>query len=74
MNACVTMKLQDLFNKVHNHYIMGYISDGEFWCVHETASLEKAQEMLQQHRQIFSHKKQEYLIIKKIISYEQLKD
>jgi hypothetical protein len=53
---------------------MGYISDGEFWCVHETASLEKAQEMLQQHRQIFSHKKQEYLIIKKIINYEQLKD
>jgi hypothetical protein len=67
------MNLQELLNKKHNHYIIGYMENNEFWCVQESSSLERAKDLFDQQMQIFP-KKQEYLILKKTISYEQLKD
>ena len=67
------MNLQELLNKKHNHYIIGYIENNEFWCVQESSSLERAKDLFDQQVKIFP-KKQEYLILKKTISYEQLKD
>lgn len=67
------MILQDLLNKKHHHYILGFIDNNEFWCVQECSSLEKAKDLFDQQTQIFP-KKQEYLILKKTISYEQIKN
>ena len=67
------MVLQDLLNKTHYHYLIGYMENNAFWCVQECSSLEKAKDLYDQQIKIFS-KKQEYLIIKKTISYEQVKD
>jgi hypothetical protein len=67
------MSLQDLLNKQHFHYIIGYIEHDSFWCVQECSSLEKAKELFEEQTRIFP-KKDKYLIIKKTITYEQLRD
>jgi hypothetical protein len=67
------MVLQDLLSKKHFHYLMGYIKDNEFWAIHESASLDKIKELMEDHKRIFQQK-QQYLIIKKTITYEQIKD
>ena len=72
------MNLQELLNKKHFSYNVGYMHNGEFWCIHEASSLEKAQELVQQNNEIFQNEffkseKREYLIIKKITSYELIK-
>lgn len=61
------MKIQELLQKTHNHYIVGYMANADFWCVYETDSIEKAREMIDQHKQIFPQ--HQYLIVKKTISY-----
>ena len=65
------MKLEDLLNKKHNHYIIGYVEHDAFWCVQECSSLEKAKDLFYEQVRIFP-KKHQYLIIKKTISYEHL--
>jgi len=67
------MILQDLLNKKHFHYLLGYIENGAFWCVQQCSNLEKAKDLFDQQVRIFP-KKDGYLIIKKTISYEQIKD
>lgn len=67
------MKLEDLLSKKHNHYLIGYIENNEFWCIQECSTLEKAKDLFDEQIRIFP-KKQQYLIIKKTINYEQVKD
>jgi hypothetical protein len=67
------MNINDILTKQHSHYIIGYIENNEFWCIQECSSLEKAKDLFDQQVRIFP-KKQGYLIFKKIITYEQVKD
>ena len=67
------MKLKELFQVKHTHYLVGYVENDAFWCVQECSSLEAAKDLLDQQLKIFP-KKDGYLIVKKLITYEQVKD
>ena len=67
------MKLQQLFERKHIHYLVGYVEYDKFWCVQECSSLETAKDLLDQQLKIFP-KKDGYLIVKKTISYEQVQN
>ncbi len=66
------MELEQLLNKKHTHYLIGYIEDDQFWSVNECPSIKRAFEMIEHHK-ILSKTKRDYIIVEKQITYSQVK-
>lgn len=69
------MSLQELLNKKHTHYLVGYIEDDEFWSVNEVKTISDAFEMIGAHKILSKSNKdyRDYIIVEKQITYSQLK-
>jgi len=66
------MELEQLLNKKHTHYLIGYIEDDQFWSVNECGSIKRAFEMIEHHK-VLSKTKRDYVIVEKQITYSQVK-
>lgn len=66
------MNLQELIDKKHTHYLVGYVEDGEFWSVNEAKNIKDAFEMIEHHK-IHCKLNRDYAIIEKQITFYQVK-